>query len=108
MTDVEQLLQSALRPIEPPAALADRLEHRLTELTDAAASELADLELEAMRDPRNWGRTVGAVVVGGAAAGGLALLGVRRQRKRAKTTGVKRLEQRIEDAASGLRKQFER
>lgn len=106
MSDVERLLQSALRPVEPPEALADRLEQRLSQLTDEAAHELADLELREMGDPRNWGRTVGAIVVGGAAAGGLALLQARRQRKRAKSTGVKRLEQRIADAAAEVRKQL--
>jgi hypothetical protein len=106
MTDVERLLQSALTPVEPSQALADRLEQRLTRLADAAAGELADLELEAMRDPRNWGRTAGAVLIGGAAAGGLALLQVRRRRKRAKPRGVRRLEQRIQDAADELRNQL--
>jgi len=106
MTDVERVLASALRPIEPPKALADRLEQRLAKLTDDAAHELADLELREMGDPRNWGRTVGAVVVGGAAAGGLALMQARRHRKQAKPTGVKRLEQRIADAAAEVRKQL--
>jgi hypothetical protein len=106
MTDVERLLQSALRPVEPSEALGDRLEKRLAELTDAAAGELADLELSEMSDPRNWGRTVGAIVVGGAAAGGLALMQARRNRKRAKSRGVKRLEQRIADAAAEVRKQL--
>src|ERR671910_796965 len=66
---VEQLLRSALVPIEPPEALSDRLERGLSELTEVAAAELADWELSAMRDPRNWGRPIAAVVVGGVAAG---------------------------------------
>src|SRR4029450_13259448 len=68
---VEQLLRSALVPIEPPEALSDRLERGLSELTEVAAAELADWELSAMRDPRNWGRPVAAVVVGGVVARGL-------------------------------------
>ena len=52
---VEQLLRSALVPIEPPEALSDRLERGLSELTEVAVAELADWELSAMRDPRNWG-----------------------------------------------------
>ena len=67
---VEQLLRSALVPVEPPERLSDRLERGLSELTEAAADELADWELSAMRDPRNWVPTVTAIVVGSAAAGG--------------------------------------
>ena len=62
---VERLLRSALVPVEPPEALTDRLERGLSELTDAAADELADWELSAMRDPRNWARPAAAAVVGG-------------------------------------------
>ena len=54
---VERLLRSALVPVEPPEALSDRLERGLSELTEVAADELADWELSAMRDPRNWART---------------------------------------------------
>ena len=67
---VERLLRLALAPVEPPEALSDRLERGLSELTDAAADELADWELSAMSDPRNWVRPAAAVVVGGMAAGG--------------------------------------
>ena len=42
MTDVERLLRSALVPIEPSEALTDRLERQLSDLTDAAAIELAE------------------------------------------------------------------
>src|SRR4051812_40797671 len=66
--DIEQLLRNALAPVEPSASLSERLDTRLTELTAAAFDELADWELEAMRDPRNWGRPAAAVVIGGAAA----------------------------------------
>src|SRR4051794_41703836 len=65
--DIEQLLRSALAPVEPSASLSERLDTRLTELTAVAFDELADWELAAMRDPRNWGRPVAAVVIGGAA-----------------------------------------
>ena len=53
---VERLLRSALVPVDPPEALSDRLERGLSELTEVAAAELADWELSAMRDPRNWAR----------------------------------------------------
>src|ERR1700704_6495079 len=69
MTDVERLLRSALVPVEPSEALSDRLERHLSELTDAAASELADWDPAAMRDPRNWARPAAALVVGGGAGG---------------------------------------
>ena len=59
--DIEALLKSALAPVEPSASLSERLDTRLTELTHAAFDELADWELETMRDPRNWGRTAAAV-----------------------------------------------
>ena len=77
--DIEQLLRNALAPVEPSATLSERLDIRLTELTAVAFDELADWELAAMRDPRNWGRSAAAVLIGGAAATGLIL--VRAQRK---------------------------
>jgi hypothetical protein len=58
---VEQLLRSALVPIEPPEALSDRLERGLSELTEVAVAELADWEMSAMRDPRNWARPAAAI-----------------------------------------------
>jgi hypothetical protein len=83
MTDVEQLLRSALAPVEPPSKLAARLEERLTEIADAAAEELAEWELSAMRDPRNWGRPAAAAAAGAVAGGALILVRARsRQRQR--------------------------
>ena len=86
--DLEVLLTDALRPIEPPEALADRLESALTTITEQAAAQLASWadeltasELESLRDPRNWVRPVAAVTVGGAAAGALVLVGMRRRRR---------------------------
>ena len=60
----ESLLREALAPVEPPAALALRLEETLTSITEMAADELEAWELGAMRDPRNWVRPAAAVVVG--------------------------------------------
>ena len=66
-TDVEALLRSALRPIEPPESLPNRVEETLTAVTEAAAEELSawaeelsDSELAALRDPRNWVRPAAA------------------------------------------------
>ena len=81
MTDVERLLRSALVPVEPSGAMTDRLEQRLSDLTGAAAEELADWELSSMRDPRNWYRPAAAIVVGGTAAGALVLVRARQERK---------------------------
>ena len=84
--DVENLLRSALRPIEPPENLAGRGEETLSAVTEAAAEELAawaeelsDSELRSLRDPRNWVRPAAAIAAGGVAAGGLVLVELRRR-----------------------------
>jgi H+/Cl- antiporter ClcA len=86
--DLEQLLEDALRPIEPPEQLGGRVETTLAKLTEAAASELSwwadelsDTELQALRDPRNWFRPVAAAAVGGVAGTALVLIEVRRRRR---------------------------
>lgn len=86
--DLEALLSDALRPIDPPERLSGRLEGTLTTLTEQAAADLQDWadeltesELASLRDPRNWVRPVAAVAVGGAAAGALVLVGMRRRRR---------------------------
>ena len=106
ISDVEALLRSALVPVEPSEALTDRLERGLSELTDLAAEELADFELEAMRDPRNWGRPVAAAVVGATAAGALVLVRTRQRHKRKQATGLAALEQSLRDVASDLQKRL--
>ena len=75
----ESLLREALSPVEPPEDLVLRLEGTLLSITELAADELQDWELSAMRDPRNWGRPVAAVVAGGAAGTALVLLRARRR-----------------------------
>jgi hypothetical protein len=105
--DIEQLLRSALAPVEPSASLSERLDTRLTELTAAAFDELADWELEAMRDPRNWGRPVAAVVIGGAAATALVL--VRAQRKSKKQGHpLRALEEVSRDVSRDIRRRLHR
>src|SRR2546421_12162345 len=69
MSEVERLLQNAFAPVEPPGALTERLERRLTELTDAAMGELAEFDPAALRDLRRWPRLVAAGLVAGSAAG---------------------------------------
>jgi len=84
--DVERLLGDALRPIEPPERLSGRVEDTLSAVMLAAAEELSDWaeelsesELRALRDPRNWVRPVVAVGAGGAAAGALVVIEMRRR-----------------------------
>src|SRR4051795_1101743 len=103
---VEQLLRTALVPVEPPVALSDRLERRLSELTEVAVAELADWELSAMRDPRNWGRPIAAVVVGGVAAGGLVLVRARQQQKKRSVTGFQALEKSLRGVADDIEKKL--
>ena len=106
--DVEHLLRSALVPVEPSEALSDRLERGLSELTDAAADELAEWELSAMSDPRNWGRPVAALVVGGAAAGALVLVRTRQQQRKREATGLRALERSVRGVAEDLQKRLGR
>ena len=87
--ELEGLLERALAPVEPPPALCDRLERRLTGLTELAAEELDAWELAAMRDPRNWVRPAAALAVGTAAGAALVLVRARqRQRQRARHRGA--------------------
>jgi hypothetical protein len=95
MNEVERMLRSALVPVEPPVALSDRLELRLTELTEAAASELAEWELSAMRDPRNWVRPAAAVMVGTAAGGALVLVRARQRQRSRNATRLRNLQRRL-------------
>ena len=99
---VERLLRSALVPIDPPEALSDRLERGLSELTEVAAAELADWELSAMRDPRNWARPAAAIRVGSVAAGGLVLVRARQQQKKRHDTGLHALEKSIRGVADDI------
>lgn len=77
---IETLLQQALAPVDPPAALEVQLEDAFGTLMEAAVEELEAWELISMRDPRNWVRPAGAVVVGSGAAVGLVLVRTRRKR----------------------------
>jgi hypothetical protein len=93
---VERLLADALRPIEPPERLSDRLEETFSAITERAATELSDWadelsdsEREALRDPRNWVRPVVAAGAGGVATGALVLLELRRRSRQ--RSGLRRL-----------------
>lgn len=87
-SEVEKLLRSALRPIEPPESLPGRVEETLSAVTEAAAEELSawagelsESELAALRDPRNWLRPAAAAAVGGVAGGALLLIEMRRRKR---------------------------
>jgi hypothetical protein len=94
-SDVENLLRSALRPIEPPENLSGRLEETLSAVTEAAAEELSawaeelsESELRSLRDPRNWVRPAAAIAAGGVAAGGLVLVELRRRKRPSRFSGL--------------------
>ena len=106
MSEVERLLRSALVPVEPPGALTDRLERRLSEITELAAGELADWELSAMGDPRNWARPAAAILVGSVAAGGLVLVRARQQQKKRQASGLNALERSIRGVADDIEKRL--
>jgi hypothetical protein len=100
--DVEHLLSDALRPIDPPERLSGRFEDALSAVTQAAAEELSDWaeelsdsELRALRDPRNWVRPVVAVGAGGAAAGALVVLELRRRGRQQAKGGLRSLAGRV-------------
>jgi hypothetical protein len=103
--DIEQLLRNALAPVEPSATLSERMDTRLTELTNTALDELADWELASMRDPRNWGRPVAAVVIGGTAATALVLV---RAQRRSKKQGhpLRALEEVSRDVSRDIQKRL--
>jgi hypothetical protein len=108
MSEVERLLRSALVPVEPPERLSDRLERSLSELTHAAAGELAEWELSAMRDPRNWARPVAAAMVVTVAGGALVLVRARQQQRKRHAGGLRSLEQGARDVAGDLRRRIRR
>ena len=72
-------MREALSPVEPPEALAERVESTLMSITEMAADELEAWELSSMRDPRNWARPAAALVAGGVAGTALVLLRARRR-----------------------------
>jgi hypothetical protein len=87
--EIVRLLEAALAPVEPRAKFGDELESRLAQVQAAALEELAEWELSAMRNPRNWVRPAAALAVGTAA--GAALLVVRMRQVRKQRTGLRGL-----------------
>ena len=105
--NVEALLREALTPVEPPEALAQRLEMTLASLTASAQEELEAWELSAMGDPRNWVRPAAAALVTATAGTALVALRVRRHhRARSETsTSMRELAERtLQDIAQEARR----
>jgi hypothetical protein len=101
--EILSLLQSALAPVEPPASLVDELEARLAGLSAAALEtleDMADWEMAAIRDPRNWVRPAAALAVGTAAGGALVLLQLRRSRRQ-RAAGLRGLAEHGSKAVAG-------
>jgi hypothetical protein len=105
--DFEALLREALSPVDPPAALVERLEVTLVNLTELAQDELETWELSAMRDPRNWVRPAAAAVVGASAGTALVVLRVRRRhrsRKQQSSNLLELAERTLHDVADEARR----
>jgi hypothetical protein len=110
--DVESLLRSALRPIEPPENFAGRVEETLSAVTEAAAEELSawaeelsESELRSLRDARNWIRPAAAIAAGGVAAGGLVLVELRRRGSSKRPNRLSGLADQVSDIADQVRDQ---
>ena len=110
--DVESLLRSALRPIEPPEKLSGRVEETLSAVTEAAAEELSawaeelsESELRSLRDPRNWVRPAAAIAAGGVAAGGLVIVELRRRGAGKRPNRLAGLADQVSDIADQVRDQ---
>lgn len=106
-SQVEELLRAALVPVEPPQGLTDRLERRLSAVAGSAADELAETELAAMRDPRNWVRPAIAVLVGGVAGSALIVVRARQRQKRRRIAApTKAMPKKLRSAEQGVRKRL--
>jgi hypothetical protein len=106
-TNFEALLREALSPIDPPEDFVVRFERTLVTWHEAAQEELEAWELSAMRDPRNWGRPVAAVMVGASAGTALVVLRVRaqhRSRKQQSSNLLELAERTLQDIADEARK----
>jgi hypothetical protein len=108
MSEVERLLQSAFAPIDPPGALTERLERRLTELTDAAVDELAEFDPSALRDPRRWARLAAAGVVAGTAGGALILVRAREKQRSREAHGLRALQNGLREVSGDMRRRLRR
>jgi hypothetical protein len=102
------MLRGALVPVDPPIDLGDRMERRLTAMTDAAVDELADWDPSAFADPRRWARVVVAGVVGAGAGGALVLVRARQKQKRREAHGLVALQKGLREVAGDARRRLNR
>jgi hypothetical protein len=105
---LERLLSNALSPVEPPGALAERLERTLTELTDAAVDELAEFDPRALRDLRRWPRFAAAGVVAGTAGGALILVRARQKQRAREAHGLRALQKGLREVSGDMRRRLGR
>lgn len=107
---IESVLARAFAPVEPPARMYEEFELRLSDISLQAADEIAEWELAAMRDPRNWVKPAVALAAGSAAAGTLLVLGLRHRRgdDDAGAQAVKALTDALGEAAEGAREDIKR
>src|SRR3954447_13421552 len=108
MSEVERLLRGALVPIEPPVALGERLERRLTDLTGAAVDEWADFDESALRDPRRWARLVAAGLIGARAGVALMVVRARQKQKKREAHGLQALQKGMREVSSDVRRRLDR
>ena len=108
MSEVERLLRGALVPVEPSMAMSERLERRLSELTDAAVGELAEFDPSALRDPRRWARLVAAGIVAGTAGGALVLVRARQKQRRREAQGLRALQRGMREVSADMRRRLRR
>jgi hypothetical protein len=108
MSEVERLLRGALVPVDPPIAMSERLERRLSDLTDAAVDELAEFDPAALRDPRRWARLIAAGVVAGTAGGALVIVRARQQQRRREAHGVRALQRGMREVSTDMRRRLKR
>ena len=108
MSEVERLLRGALVPVEPPVDFGDRLERRLTAVTDAAVDELAEWDPSAFRDPRRWARVIAAGVIGAGAGGALIIVRARQKQQRREARGIAALNKGMREVAGDVRRRLDR
>jgi hypothetical protein len=105
---MERLLQGALVPIDPPGDLGERVERRLTAMTDAAVDEIAEWDPSAFRSPRRWARLVVAGVVGVSAGGALVVVRARQKQKRHEAPGISALGKGMREVSGDVRRRLKR
>src|SRR3954452_22754665 len=106
MSEVERLLRGALVPIEPPMHMGERLERRLTAVTDAAVDEWAEWEPSALRDPRRWLRLVVADVAGARAGGALVVVLARQKQTGREARGLAALSNGMREVSGDVRRRL--